>query len=170
MLQASVVWVLTRNLIYIVRHNIMIEECQPCWSVGYPERERISFKLLPPVSDKDSEGYDWIRAKASIQVGDFSGQTDLMLTLSDIRQFRDQAESLYRELKGYAEFTTIEGQVDFKIETDGLGHMEVRGFLRDDASFGNRLTFVIEFDQTFLEHTISEIDEALSQLELGGDA
>ncbi len=145
----------------------MAENLQPCWSVGYSERERISFRLFPPVADKDSEGYDWIRAKASIKVGDFFGETDLMLTLADITQFRDQTVTLHRELKGCAEFTTIEGQVDFKIETDGLGHMEVNGFLRDDISFGNRLTFVIEFDQTFLERTIFEIDEAISQLGMG---
>ena len=57
--------------------------------------------------------------------------------------------------------------MDFKIETDGLGHMEVNGSLKDDISFGNRLTFVIEFDQTFLERTIFEIDEAISQLGMG---
>jgi hypothetical protein len=145
----------------------MTENLQPCWSVGYSERERISFRLFPPVADKESEGYDWIRARASIKAGDFIGETDLMLTLADITQFRDQAVTLHRELKGCAEFATIEGQVDFKIETDGLGHMEVNGSLRDDISSGNRLAFVIEFDQTFLERTIFEIDEALSQLGMG---
>jgi len=143
------------------------ENLQPCWSVGYSDRERISFRLFPPLADKDSEGYDWIRAKASIKAGDFFGETDLMLTLADITQFRDQTVTLHRELKGCAEFTTIEGQVDFKIETDGLGHMEVNGSLRDDISFGNRLTFLIKFDQTYLERTIFEIDEALSQLGMG---
>ena len=102
------------------------ENLQPCWSVGYSDRERISFRLFPPVADKDSEGYDWIRAKASIKAGDFFGETDLMLTLADITQFRDQTVTLHRELKGCAEFTTIEGQVDFKIETDVPGGRPMR--------------------------------------------
>ena len=134
------------------------------WSIGYPERERISFELLPPVADKNTEGYDWIKARAEIQVGDVFGQAELMLTVSDIIRFKKQAECLYRELKGCAEFTTIEGQVGFKIETDGLGHMNTTGFIRDDVSSGNELSFTIKFDQTLLWHTISEIDEALMKL------
>jgi hypothetical protein len=142
----------------------MDESNLPYWSLGYPERERISFELFPPVSDKHTEGYDWIKASAKIQVGDFYGQTELLLTVSDIIRFKEQVECLYLNLKGYAEFTTIEGQVGIKVETDGLGHMNTSGYLKDDVSSGNKLSFKIEFDQTLLKRTISEIDEALFQL------
>ena len=142
----------------------MNESNLPYWSLGYPERERILFELLPPVADKKTEGYDWIRARAKIRVGNFHGQTELMLTVSDIISFKEQVECLHRDLKGFAEFTTIEGQVGLKLETDGLGHMNATGYLRDDVSFGNELSFTIEFDQTFLKQTISEINTALYQL------
>ena len=88
-----------------------------------------------------------------------------MLTVSDIIRFKKQAERLYRELNGYAEFTTIEQQVEFKIEADNLGHMTARGYLSDAVSFGNRLRFTIKFDQTFLPKIIDEISKTLSQLE-----
>ena len=142
----------------------MNETNLPHWSLGHPERERISFELLPPVSDKKAEGYDWIKARAKIQAGSFYGQTELMLTLYDIIRFKKQIERLYRDLKGFAEFTTIEGQVGFKVDTDNLGHMYMTGFLKDDVSSGNELTFTIAFDQTLLRQTIHEIDEALFQL------
>ncbi len=142
----------------------MNESNLPHWSLGHPERERISFELLPPVADKETEGYDWINARVKIQVGSFYGQTELMLTVYDIVQFKKQIESLYRDLKGSAEFTTIEGQVGFKVNTDNLGHMYMTGFLKDDVSSGNELAFVIEFDQTLLRQTIHEIDNALFQL------
>jgi len=99
-----------------------------------------------------------------IQVGKFFGQIELLLTVSDIIRFKGQVECLYRDLKGRAEFTTVEDQVGLKIETDGLGHMTATGFLRDGVGFGNELSFTIEFDQTTLQRTISEIDKALRQL------
>jgi len=134
----------------------------PTWSIGYPEKERLEVELLgEPASDR---GYDWIQARVRIDVGGFKGDVAMMLTLSDILRFRTALEPVYRDVRGSAEFKTIEGQLQIKVEVDKLGHVKASGFVRDDASFGNRLTFGIEFDQTLLWHTISEIDEAVFEL------
>jgi len=63
-----------------------------------------------------------------------------------------------------AEFKTIEDQLYIRIETDRLGHVQAKGFLLDDLASGNKLEFEINYDQTLLWHTISEIDEALFEL------
>ena len=129
------------------------------WSIGYADSARLFIELLsPPAVDC---GYDWISARATIDVGGFHGVTQLMITLADLIRFRDNIRRLYKELKGEAEFTTIEQQISFTVTTDRLGHMNVSGYLADDPSFGNKLTYSIGIDQTFLQKTISELEECI---------
>ena len=75
-----------------------------------------------------------------------------------------QLEPVYQNLDVVAEFKTIEDQLYIRIETDRLGHVQAKGFLLDDLASGNKLEFEINYDQTLLWHTISEIDEALFEL------
>ncbi len=86
------------------------------------------------------------------------------MCVSDMIGFRKQLMPVYRNLKGIAEFQTIEGQLYFRIELDRLGHVQASGYLIDDLAGDNKLSFKTHFDQTQLRHTISEIDVALSEL------
>ncbi|MDY6791816.1 MAG: hypothetical protein SWH54_11180 [Thermodesulfobacteriota bacterium] len=129
------------------------------WSIGCSELERFEVTLLSPAA-KD-EGYDWISARASVAVGGFRGDASLMLTLTDLIRFQQELHSLYRDLKGEAELTTVEDQVSLKLSTDGLGNISATGHLMDQAGVGNRLTFTLNLDQTFLKETISELDTAI---------
>ena len=134
----------------------------PSWSIGHPEKERIEVVLLsPPANDC---GYDWVSARAHVAVGAFRAEIPMMILASDMQRFRDALEPLYRDLRGTAEFTTIEHQIGLKVEVDRVGHIRVTGHVKDDASFGNRLTFTLEFDQTILQRTLSELSRALSEL------
>ena len=134
----------------------------PSWSVGHFEQERIEVELLSPPA-KDC-GYDWVRACAHIAVGAFRADIPMTILASDMRRFREALEPVYRDLRGAAEFTTIEDQLRLKLEMDKTGHVRVTGYVRDDSSFGNRLTFELSIDQTFMPRMISELDDALSQL------
>ena len=131
------------------------------WSIGHSENERFTVELLSP-SAKD-EGYDWITARAIIAVGGFHGDTQLMITLSDLIRFAEQLQRLNNKLKGEAEFTTIEDQVRIKLTTDGLGHITATGYLIDQAGTGNELRFTLDLDQTFLQETINQIEQAIKQ-------
>jgi hypothetical protein len=135
----------------------------PSWSIGYPELERIEVELLSPPA-KDS-GYDWVKARTHVAVGAFRSHINMTILASDMRRFRDALEPVYRDLRGVAEFSTIEDQLRFKVEVDKIGHVRVSGYVKDDASFGNRLAFVLSFDQTFLGRTLSELNDALSELQ-----
>jgi len=136
----------------------------PFFSVGYPNKERIEVTLLGPPADPKTEGYDWIKGLVQVEVGAFRGELEIYLCVSDMIRFKEQLEPVYRNLKGVAEFKTIEDQLAIRIEVDKLGHVEATGFVLDDFVYGNKLQFNISYDQTLLWHTISEIDEALFEL------
>lgn len=136
------------------------------WSIGYAERERLIIEMLSLPAD--DEGYDWISARATIDVGGFHGDTQLTITLADMKRFRDELQKLYKSLEGEAQFTTIEDQVRVRVAIDGLGHIKMSGHLMDNPGLGNQLTFELEMDQTFLGKTISELDEAIKTAEKPG--
>ena len=137
----------------------------PVWSVGYSENERITFTLSSTHADKETEGFDWVESSVEIKAGGFFGKAHLFLTLSDIIKFKNQIEVLYNKIEGIAQLKTIEDQVELKIEGEGSGHMKLTGFLKDNVSFGNKLHFEIEFDQSFLPKTISELNSTLAFFE-----
>ena len=129
------------------------------WTIGQAERERLCVAVLSrPTED---EGYDWVSAKESIQVGGFHGEVSLTITLSDMVRFAQQLRSLYESLKVGAEFRTIEDQLYIKLATDRLGHIAGTGHLMDQAGTGNRLEFRLELDQSFLRSTLTELDKVI---------
>ena len=87
-----------------------------------------------------------------------------MFTLADMLPFQKEFHVLYKNLKGEAVLATIEDQIRLKLTTDSLGHIKVSGHLMDQAGTGNRLTFTIDLDQTFLGHAISELDVAIADV------
>jgi hypothetical protein len=136
----------------------------PSWSIGSPEQERVEVELLsPPV---DEAGYDWARARARVAAGAFRADFDMMILGSDLARFRQQLEPVYRDLRGSAEFTTLENQLYLKVEVDRTGHARVTGYAKDDVN-GNCLTFELRLDQTHLKRTLSELSDVLSELQKG---
>jgi len=135
----------------------------PFFSIGYFDKERLEVSLLGKPANAKIEGYDWVNARVQVDVGGFKGNVGISIGLSDIIRFKDQLEPVYRDLKGIAEFTTMEGQLYIRIEMDSLGHVQASGYLLDDF-IGNKLSFNIQYDQTLLGHTISEIDEMLFEV------
>ncbi|HXC37176.1 MAG TPA: hypothetical protein VNV43_14970 [Candidatus Acidoferrales bacterium] len=135
----------------------------PSWSIGYPKKERIEVELLSPSADDC--GYDWVRACAHVSVGGFRADIQMMILAGDMRRFLEALEPVYRDLRGVAEFTTLEDQLRLKVEVDHVGHVRVTGHVKDQAGLGNRLNLEVTFDQTLLWHTVSELSEALSELQ-----
>lgn len=141
-----------------------ISTTMPFFSIGYPEKERLQISLIGKPADSATEGYDWIKAQVRIVVGGFTGDVQIQMCVSDMIRFKEELEPVYRNLTGKAEFKTIEDQLYIQIEAGRLGHVQAEGYLADDLGMGNKLNFAIEYDQTLLWHTISEIDEALFEL------
>jgi hypothetical protein len=130
---------------------------------GHPERERItifveenSLQKLKPSTE------NWLGAKVDVQAGGFQGQASLFLEFSDFERFLPQARQLYETLEGEARFDTIEGQIQLVLKGDGKGHINLSGNLLDDCGIGNELSFKLEFDQTLLKRSISEIERFIN--------
>jgi hypothetical protein len=136
----------------------------PSFSIGHLEKERIEVNLSGSTADPKKEGYDWVGASVHVETGGLRGDVGIMMCVSDMIRFKEELEPVYRELSGVAEFKTLEGQLYVRVEADKLGHVNAKGYLRDDLISANELSFEIGFDQTFLRRTISEIDKALSEL------
>ncbi|MBK7230640.1 MAG: hypothetical protein IPH97_17630 [Ignavibacteriales bacterium] len=77
---------------------------------------------------------------------------------------------MYRDLKGGAQFSTIEDQVCFNLKMNKLGAVSIEGYLRDNFNNSNELKFTIESDQTFLFNCISEINNFKKVLESSNSA
>ncbi len=133
----------------------------PKWTIGFSQNNRIIFTHLSKPADKKTEGIDWVKTKVEINTGGFSGNAKLMLTLTDIIDFKKQLEILYKKLKGIAILKTIEEQIELKIEGDSTGHIELTGYLKDNIYDENKLNFIILLDQSFLPKTISELNSTL---------
>ena len=129
---------------------------------GFPDRE--SLVLLLDLPGRADSGYEWISCRAKIHVGGFNGSADLYLGAGDLQQLSDQLEDLYRSLSGKAELNTIEGQIALKLTGDGKGHIRLEGSLLDRCGVGNKLMFVIEYDQTLLWQTVSALRDVLGQI------
>jgi hypothetical protein len=136
----------------------------PSFSIGHFDHDRAEVTLVGPPADPKTNDFDWVTANVEIMVGGFTGRAQIYMCASDMIRFRDELDPLYKTLTGCAEFKTIENQFYVRIETDGLGHMRAAGFLIDKFDAGNKLTFEIDFDQTLLFHTLSEINDALFEL------
>jgi hypothetical protein len=135
-------------------------------SFGYPERERLEFAFAAPEISSD----DWLRARSTVAVGGFHGETDLYLEASDFARLLPDLRQLYETLRGSVDFTTTENQVGFRLTGDGRGHVKLCGHLLDQAGDGNRLDFTLDYDQTLLWHSIAEIDDLLAAIGGGKDA
>jgi len=131
------------------------------WSVGYAEHERLIVTLLS--SPAEDEGYDWVSARAVVAAGGFRGDCHVMLTFTDLIRFQQELHVLYRDLKGQATLKTVEDLISLKLTIDGLGNIEAVGHLMEPAA-GNRLSFTLSLDQTFLKQTISELDKAIADI------
>lgn len=133
---------------------------------GHPDHESLVLSLDLPA--KTDSGYEWISSRAEVYAGKFRGTADLYLEAEDLKRFSEPLEILCRTLKGEAKLDTIEGQISLLLIGDGKGHIELKGTLIDRCGNGNKLMFVLQYDQALLWQTISSLRDALSQIDSKG--
>ena len=109
---------------------------------------------------------NWIGGNVSVKAGAFSGKFKADFVTSDFPSFKKQLEKLYENLNGFAEFYTLENQVEIKIKGDGIGHLNADCEVIDFPGFGNQLKFQIEFDQTHLPVIINQLTQIESKYSL----
>jgi len=107
---------------------------------------------------------DWIRSNVSLKAGGFQGQFQAQLRTSDFIHFKVELVQLYSTLKGTATFNTLEEQVKISVVGDGVGHIVAHCLAMDCAGAGNRLSFEIELDQSYLPEVIGQLDSIVREL------
>jgi len=90
--------------------------------------------------------------------GGFTGHFPANFLLAELQRFRDDVAELYRKLDGTVAFEPIEGQLKLRFEVDHLGHVAVSGSAMDTAGTGNRLSFRLMIDQTYLPALIKQLE------------
>lgn len=83
------------------------------------------------------------------------------MQISDLERLRQQLEYLYRNLKGRAEFQTLEGDITIGFTGDGLGHFTTECRVVDFLGSASVLNTEIIFDQTFIPDLIRQLDMIL---------
>ena len=118
----------------------------------------------PVASDEDDA--NWLRAKCSVTVAEFSAVLNVALVTHDFARFADELQQAVRLLKGTATFSTVEAGIAIEIKFTTAGHAEVSGSVKSQTSTVpdvSVLSFSFETDQSFLAHTVRELKAIASR-------
>ena len=101
---------------------------------------------------------NWVEVRVALRAGGFRAGLPASLRTTDFIGFRQQLETLYRTLGGEAQFNTIEEWLALRLIGDGVGHIAIRGEMRDEPGTGNTLAFQLpSVDQTELGRVIASL-------------
>jgi hypothetical protein len=134
------------------------------FSFGESERERIEVNVFAYERAALGEYSDdnWLRVSITVRVGGFSGRVSAAIVTDELVRFAEQLHQLHQQLSASAEFTTLEGQLSLTLNCDVRGHVTLRGEVLDQAGIGNRLSFHLDLDQSFLQQSIRELDAVIT--------
>lgn len=107
----------------------------------------------------EKSGTDWFSADVSIRVRGFIGEISAYFAWGDFLRFRQELERLNGTLRGRASLSPMEGQFELVADGDGLGHIRVSGHAYSRATYGNKLEFEFDIDQTFLASTLKGLSK-----------
>lgn len=71
---------------------------------------------------------------------------------------------MHQDRKGTAAFETTEDQFFIEIKVDNRGRLDDKGYVEDAVGIANKLSFTLNFDQTFLGRTMPEMKNALAEV------
>ena len=140
------------------------------FAFGPSEQERITIDVRSYERPASGEYWDdnWLVTNISVVVGGFCGRVGANIMTAELVRFSEELYVLYERLTGTAEFTTLEGQLLLKLTGDGRGHIQLEGQVLDQAGIGNRLSFALDFDQTFLPQSMRDLDSILHAFPVRG--
>jgi hypothetical protein len=135
------------------------------FSFGQSEQERVEVDVLHYERARVGEYHDdnWLTVEIRVRAGGFRGKVSAAIVTDELVRFVSQLRPLFETLRGSAEFSTMEGQLSLQLTGDGKGHIELRGEVADRPGIGNRLHFALEFDQSQLGASISELEKVISE-------
>jgi hypothetical protein len=135
------------------------------FSFGQSENERIEIDVLryerSPIGDYWDD--NWLAVAIRVQVGGVRGKVTAAILTGEFEKLLSELRPLYQTLSGSVSFKTMEAQLALVFVGDGKGHIELQGEVLDKPGIGNRLTFVLQFDQTRLATSINELERVVEK-------
>ena len=132
----------------------------------------VKIEPLGLITYNSSLDYDnnFIKCKIYVSGGAFSGEYSANLLTTDFEIFKHQLNSLYNNLNGSAEFSTLEDEINIKIKGDGIGHFNsVITCFDFPGIYSSKLVFGIDFDQTFIKTIVRQINEITKKFPIKGN-
>ena len=109
---------------------------------------------LPASFAKDG----WAQANVEIAVRCFRGSVKPWVDIADFERLATGLRAMYESLAGQAEFSPMEGQFTLKVACGIGGHIRVTGEAWSQATFENKLEFILELDQTYLQEPLQQLE------------
>lgn len=104
----------------------------------------------------------WAQADVEIAVQGFQGKLAPWVEAADFGIFASQLRVLYETLEGKAELRPMEEQFILLLTASTLGHIKVSGEAWSHATYGSKLEFEFELDQSYLAQPLSELERVQS--------
>ncbi|MFN8361262.1 MAG: hypothetical protein U0264_15225 [Candidatus Kapaibacterium sp.] len=101
-------------------------------------------------------GYD-LRSEIEIKSSGFYVKSVLFTSTGEIYQFFQLLKSSNEKLRGAATFVSYEGNLDFIVEYDNRGHVNIKGSFSEQNLFENELKFEFISDQTYIHSSLKEL-------------
>jgi len=115
---------------------------------------------------RDEHDANWLKAKCSVVVGEFTCVLRFSPATHDFIQFLAQLEEVVRQLKGNATFNTLGGELAVQIKIRSAGQADVFGRARSQSSLvpdQTALSFSFETHESFLAHALRELRTIVTQ-------
>ena len=110
-----------------------------------------------PDSTSFKGGYD-VLAKVEIRSGNFQVTSLLYTSTGEIYQLYRHFKNCSQNLFGKAYFKTHEGNLNFFVEYDNIGHVLVKGTFSGQSGRENEFKFEFISDQSFIQSAIKELE------------
>ena len=127
---------------------------------GQIKLEVIDYENRQPKTIEDA---NWLRAILHIEAGPFSGSVNLALTTGELELLHEKIAASGVSLKDVVDFTSMEGNLQLKVEFDRTGVASVTGIVTPDQAGENAIQYGFHTDPITLERAAHEFGRLTNQ-------
>jgi len=131
--------------------------------LGAEHHEGVDIDL--PDRPQGREG--WFDAEVLVRVDGFAATASVYFETHDFARFLEGLRSLYQTLGGTATLDPRERQLTLAASGNGRGAIDVRGVLFSRPTYGTKLEFEYQIDQTYLPTVIEVLEHFVETYEGG---
>jgi hypothetical protein len=133
------------------------------FAIGEDGHESMRCTVLGYERAPSGDYYDdnWLNCRLEVKAGAFRGDFSTSLLTSELLGIQAGLGKLHRDLSGSYTFEAMEGQLVLNASCDRIGHIQISCEVWDQPGIGNRLSFGIFIDQTFLASTLQQLADVV---------